>query len=161
MNKKESLRFHRNRQLVHSAYVYLACFILDCRTARNNMRYGKEEDLHKKYLEILAQFFGSLERDGQLQDDLNKSHDNILHQLKVDFPQFSRQEVLVFSYYAVGLPVPLIHELAGLSFDKMTSMTKTQMKKRIKVKACPRREEYLMLLEREKLPNWVRNALFA
>jgi len=34
------------------------------------------------------------------------------------------------------------------------------MKKDLLVKASPRREEYLLLLEREKLPNWVRNAMF-
>jgi hypothetical protein len=50
--------------------------------------------------------------------------------------------------------------LAGISSDKSVSVMKTQMKKQIKVKASPRREEYLILLEREKLPNWVRNALF-
>ena len=60
----------------------------------------------------------------------------------------------------MGLPVPLMNLLAGISSDKSVSVMKTQMKKQIKVKASPRREEYLILLEREKLPNWVRSALF-
>lgn len=159
MNQKELKRFHAKRQTVHCAYVYLACFILDLLKAMNQ-HYTNEEELKQKILGILARYFGNLEEDGQLQDDLNKAHDNILHRLKQDFPHFSRQQVLVFSYYAVGVPVPLMNLLAGISFDKSVSVMKTLMKKEILTKASPRREEYLLLLEREKLPNWVRNAIF-
>lgn len=161
MNKKDMERFHQNRQLIHSTYVYLACFALECQNARNNMRYAKPEDLDGKYRDILADYFGNLERDGQLQEDLNKAYDNILHALKEEFPNLSRREQLVFSYYAVGLPVPLIHALADLSNHQSASVTKTQLKRRIKASASLRREEYLLMLEREKLPNWVRNAIFA
>ena len=126
-----------------------------------NQRYTGQDELQSKIMAILAKYFGSLEQDGQLQNDLNKAHVNILHQLKQDFPHFSRQQVLVFSYYAVGLPVPLMNLLAGISWDKSVSVLKTQMKKEILCKASPRREEYLLLLEREKLPNWVRSAIFA
>ena len=159
MNQKELKRFHTKRQTVHCAYVYLSCFILDLLKAMNQ-HYTHQDELKQKILAILARYFGSLEQDGQLQDDLNKAYDNILHQLKQDFPHFSRQQVLVFSYYAVGLPVPLMNLLAGLSYEKSVSVLKTQMKKEILCKASPRREEYLLLLEREKLANWVRNAMF-
>jgi len=159
MNQKEMKRFHANRQTVHCAYVYLACFILDLQKALNQ-HYANQDELNEKMMSVLAQYFGNEEKDGQLQDDLNKAHDNILHRLKQDFPHFSRQQVLVFSYYAVGLPVPLMNLLAGLSYEKSVSVLKTQMKKEILCKASPRREEYLLLLEREKLPNWVRNAMF-
>ena len=155
------LRFHQNRQMVHCAYVYLACFILDWQTAKTHQRYYQEDDLDKKYWDILAQYFGNKDGDGQLQSDLNKSHNGILVQLKKDFPHLSREEILIFSYYATGLPVPLMQILAGISFDKSVSIMKTQLKRQILTKASPRREEYLLLLEREKLPNWVRNAIFA
>lgn len=160
MNQKELKRFHANRQTVHCAYVYLACFILDLLKAMNQ-RYTGQDELQSKIMAILAKYFGSLEQDGQLQDDLNKAHGNILRQLSRDFPHFSRQQVLVFSYYAVGVPVPVMNLLAGISSDKSVSVLKTQMKKEILCKASPRREEYLLLLEREKLPNWVRSAIFA
>ena len=152
-------RFHANRQTVHCAYVYLACFILDLQKALNQ-HYANQDELNEKMMSVLAQYFGNEEKDGQLQDDLNKAHDNILRQLSRDFPHFSRQQVLVFSYYAVGLPVPLMNLLARIASDKSVSVMKTMMKKELLVKASPRREEYLLLLEREKLPNWVRNAMF-
>lgn len=159
MNQKEMKRFHANRQTVHCAYVYLACFILDLQKALNQ-HYSNQDELNEKMMSVLAQYFGNEEKDGQLQQDLNKAHGDILQHLKRDFPYFTRQQILVFSYYAVGLPVPLMNLLAGISSDKSVSVMKTQMKKQIKVKASPRREEYLILLEREKLPNWVRSALF-
>lgn len=159
MNQKEMKRFHANRQTVHCAYVYLACFILDCIQARNQ-HFRTPEELDRKYLEILGKYFGNPEKDGQLQDDLNKAYHGILKQFRKDFPHYDRSTVLVFSYYAAGIPIPLIHVLAGLSFDKAASVTKTQMKKEINARASERKDEYLMLLEREKLPNWVRSALF-
>lgn len=154
-------RFHQNRQLIHSTYVYLACFVLDCQNARRNLRFEKPEDLDTKFRDILADYFGNLERDGKLQDDLNKAYGGILHALKEEFPDLSRRELLVFGYYAAGVPVPLIHALADLSNHQAASVTKTQLKRRIRRSASLRREEYLLLLDREKLPNWVRNAIFA
>lgn len=159
MNQKELMRFHRNRQAMHDAYVYLGCFAMDCVNAVFNQRYRSEEELGMKIMEILAKYFGNREQDGQLQNDLNEAHQNILRQLQQDFPHFDRAEILVFSYYAVGLPVSLICVLAGLSCKAAVSITKTQMKNQILTRASARREEYLRLLtEREKrdgVNNWL------
>ena len=160
MNQKEMMRFHANRQTVHCAYVYPACLVLDLQKAMQQ-HYASEGELQQKVMSILAGYFGSVEKDGQLQEDLNKAHRNILKDLKQDFPHFTRQQILIFSYYAVGLPVPLMNTLSGISADVSVSVMKTQMKKEFLTKASPRREEYLLLLEREKLPNWVRSAIFA
>ncbi len=161
MNQKETKRFHRNRQLVHCTYVYLACFLLDIMKAVSQHYEKPVEDLQRKLREIMADYFGNEERDGRLQNSLNKAHGDILHQLKKDFPGITRKQVLIFSYYAVGLPVPVMHILADISSQNAVSVMKTMLLKRILAKDCPRQEEYLMLLKREKLPNWVRNAIFA
>ena len=161
MTKREMIRFHRNRQLVHCTYVYLACFILDFLKALDQHYENPAEDLQRKLREVMGDYFGNEERDGRLQNSLNKAHKDILHQLRKDFPGLTRKQVLIFSYYAVGLPVPVMHILSGISSPNAVSVMRTQLFKRIQAKDCPRQEEYLLLLEREKLPNWVRNAIFA
>ena len=155
------IRFHRNRQLVHCTYVYLACFILDFLKALDQHYENPAEDLQRKLREVMGDYFGNEERDGRLQNSLNKAHKDILHHLRKDFPGLTRKQVLIFSYYAVGLPVPVMHILSGISSPNAVSVMRTQLFKRIQAKDCPRQEEYLLLLEREKLPNWVRNAIFA
>ena len=160
MNKKEQMRFQANRQLVHCTFVFLGCFILDCLKARN-LHYRNPQERENKLREILADYFGNPERDGRLQCILNKAYGNILYHLKQEFPFLNRQQILIFSYYAAGLPVPLMTYLSGLSCDKAVSVLKTQMKKQLECHSSERKEEYLMLLQREKLPNWVRNAIFA
>ena len=161
MTKREMIRFHRNRQLVHCTYVYLACFILDILRALSQHYENPTEDLQRKLHEVMADYFGNDERDGRLQNSLNKAYNNVLHQLKKDFPSLTRKHVPIFSYYAVGLPVPVMHILGGISSQNSVCVMKTQMTKRIQAKSCSRQEEYLMLMKREKLPNWVRNAIFA
>ena len=129
------------------SYIGLGSFIDECMAAQNR-HYHDEKELLKRYPEIVDEYLGTLEKDGYLQRDLNRSHKNILNDLKKDFPHFSRRRCLVFSYIAARLPVSLIIERADISSEDAYYTMKSLMKTEIEGKKCARRDEYLALLKR-------------
>ena len=129
------------------SFTKLGSFIDECVSA-GNRHYPNVEELQKRFPEIVDEYLGTLEKDGYLQRDLNRSHKNILNDLQKDFPHFSRRRCLAFSYIAARLPVSLIVKRAGISSEGAFYTMKSLMKTEIAGKKCARRDDYLDLLER-------------
>ena len=148
MTQIERERIDRQRHAMYREYRLLAKFLSkrfrDIDSGELHLSGGIRQ-LYQKELEAL---FGTSTRWGKLQQDLNERQGGILKDLKKDFPYFTGTQIQVFSYLASGLPFFLIANLAGLSSENSVYVMKTKMRERITGTSCPRREEYLKLLER-------------
>ena len=131
------------RQEYHLLAIFLSKRFRDMDSGELFISEGMRE-LYRKELEAL---FGTSTRWGKLQLELNERQGGILKDLKKDFPYFTGTQIQVFSYLASGLPFFLIANLAGLSSENSVYVMKTKMRERITGTSCPRREEYLKLLE--------------
>lgn len=147
MTQIERERIDRQRYAMHKEYRLLANFLSkrfrDIDSGELHLSGGIRQ-LYRKELEAL---FGTSTRWGKLQQDLNERQGGILKDLKKDFPYFTGTQIQVFSYLASELPFFLIANLAGLSSENSVYVMKTKMREMITGTACPRREEYLKLLE--------------
>lgn len=129
------------------AYYYLSRYIEDCNRIRNQ-HFQNREEMEKKLLHLEAAYFGSLEKDGMLQNDINLHYNNILLDLKADYPRLTRRNILLFCYASARVPVELICKWAGISSTGAASAMKNYITSVIGSHACPRKEEYLALLSR-------------
>lgn len=137
----------RNCPDARISYVGLGSFINECITAQN-LHYYSVEELLSRYPRIVDEYLGTLEKDGHLQNDLNRSHNNIFNDLQDDFPHFTRKRRLAFSYIAARLPVSLIVKRIDISCESAFYTMKSLMKNEIEGKKCARRDDYLDLLKR-------------
>ena len=129
------------------AYFYLGRYLEDVQAVRSQHFTGPEER-DQRLNEVVTAYFGSLEEDGYLQEDLNRYYHGVLKDLKRDFPRFTRRKILLFSYTAARIPLSLISQWADISDPGAVSVMKSKMKTAITCHACTRREEYLELLSR-------------
>lgn len=147
MNNSEAKPVIKGRGKAPNAFYYLGRFMEDSRQIHAlHFKDRKERDARMEQLTV--QYFGSLEKDGLLQDDMNLYYNGILKDLKRDYPRFTRRRILVFSYTAAHLPMKLICQLAHISSEGSVSSMRWKMKAAIACHACPRKAQYLELLER-------------
>lgn len=106
----------------------------------------KAEYREQRFREFIADMLGSREQWGALQYTLNHVTDGILDRLEHDFPRFSPEQVLIFSYSAVGFTNELSAKLAGLSCSNYVSVMKSRMRTAIQYSRSPYKEEYLVML---------------
>lgn len=147
MSKAEVRPAKKAQGKAPDAYYYLGRYIVDRQRIRSqHFKDRKEMDSRLKKLNV--QYFGSPEEDGLLQLDLNRFYNNILKDLKRDFPQFTDRMILVFSYSAARMPRSLICELAHFPTEGAVSSFRSRMKTYITYHVRERRAEYLALLGR-------------
>ena len=120
-------------------------FLAECQDAQQ-LHYHSLQELEQRYQRIMDDYLGTLEKDGRMQQEQNRQHANILHELKADFPHFSRRRILLFSYTMAALPTELIQKRVQLSCKGSVYSMKCLMIKDISVKNCPRQNEYLTML---------------
>lgn len=148
MTQIERKRIDRQRHAMHREYGLLAKFLSKIFRDIDSGELQLSEGMRELYRKELEALFGTSTRWGKLQQDLNECQGGILKDLKKDFPYFTGTQIQVFSYLASGLPFFLIANLAGLSSENSVYVMKTKMKETITGTACPRRDEYLMMLEK-------------
>ena len=148
MNKSEEAKpVIKVKGKAPNAFYYLGRFMEDSLLIdAQHFKDRKDKDACIKQLTV--QYFGSLEEDGLLQEDMNQYYNGILEDLKRDYPRFTRRRILVFSYTAARLPMRLICQLADISSEGSVSTMRWKMKAAIACHACPRKAQYLELLGR-------------
>lgn len=130
------------------AYYYLGRFLQDTRSIQS--RYNNNRELlFTRLNELVTFYFGSLEEDGLLQQDMNCYYHDILKDLKRDYPRFTRKRILLFSYFAARLPRSLICERTQIPTEDAVSTMRCHMITDITYHACERKAEYLDLLNRQ------------
>lgn len=125
------------------AYYYLGRFIADSERIRNR-HFNCREELDERLKHLFVEYYGSLEEDGMLQEDMS----DILEDLRTYYPRLTRKNLLVFCYTAARVPLNLICQWADISSEGAVSSMKTYMKGLLNCSACPRKEEYLGMLSR-------------
>ena len=129
------------------SYKILGRYIQDRHSAMER-HYRDEEEMRQRIRRIDDEYLGTLEKDGLLQEDLNKNYQNILTDLKADYPRFTRKRILVFSLTAAGIPNNLIWQRARLPYIGSLYTMKCLMIQAIRSKNSPRKKDYLNLLGR-------------
>ena len=147
MRKTEVKPAKKARGLAPDAYYYLGRYLEDIQ-AIQSQHFENREEMEDRESLLEVRYFGSLEKDGLLQKDMNRYYPNILKDLKRDYPRFTRRNILLFSYTAARIPLGLISKWAQISTKGAVSSMKCKMKVAIACHACPRKEQYLELLSR-------------
>lgn len=147
MPKTNKIQIREAQQLDKASFHILGKYIQD-RINAQERRYHNEKELLETIRQIDDDYLGTLEKDGELQKEMNQKHRNILVDLKADYPRFTKKRILVFSLTAAGIPNELIRQRAHLPYKGSVYTMRCLMKQQIKAKNCPRRNEYLTLLGR-------------
>ena len=147
MPKINKLLICEAQQLVKPSFHILGKYIQDRITAEERHYHNKEE-LLRIMSQIDDEYLGTLEKDGHLQEELNRTFRNILVDLKTDHPGFTRKRMLVYSLTAAGLPNELIQLRAQLPYKGTLYTMRSLIIRQIEANDCPRRDEYLSLLGR-------------
>lgn len=122
-------------------------FLLDLENGKVSMEPG----MQYMYYRTLRNKLGDITGNGLLQSDIDRILDNVLKDLKRDFPYFTRQQRLVFSLVAADIPDRVITLIAHLKSTKMVWVFKRQMADVIIISSAKRKDEYLMLLDCQQL----------
>ena len=147
MSKAEEKPVMKEQGEAPDAYYYLGRFIEDSQQIRSQ-HFRNREEMEARMGRLVVHYFGSLEEDGLLQQDMNLYFNNILKDLKRDYPRFTRRKILLFSYTAARLPLSLICQWADISSEGSASSMRCKMRTAIACHACPRKAQYLELLSR-------------
>ena len=123
------------------AYYYLSRYIADQERIRNR-HFNCREEMEKRLDHLFVEYYGSLEEDGHLQEDMS----DILEDLRTYYPRLTRKNLLVFCYTATHLSVEEICKRADISSKGAVSSMKNYMRGLLNCRACPRKEEYLEML---------------
>ena len=122
-------------------------FLLDLNNGKVTMNPG----VQLQYYISLKNKLGDFYRSGLLQTEINRMFDNVLIDLRRDFPYFTRQQRLIFSMTAAGIPDRLIALMAHVKSQKMVWVITNQMAEIITNSSSQRRNEYLLLLGAQQL----------
>ncbi len=122
-------------------------FLLDMSNGQVTMAPG----IQHLYYTFLRNKLGDYTKTGILQTEINRLLDNVLVELRRDFPYFTRQQRLIFSLSAAGVPDRLIAMMARVKSQKMVWVIKNQMTKIIMNSSAKRKGEYLLLLDCQQL----------
>ena len=151
MTNIQQKRIQSSLYLLRSRYsMYgnlISQFLLDLDNGKASMDPG----VQLQYYKSIRNKLGDLYRRGPLQAEIDKLFDNVLKQLRKDFPYFTWQQILVFSLTMANIPDRLIAHLAHIRSQKMVWVVRNQMLDAIRFKNVQRRDEYLMLIGYQQL----------
>ena len=145
MSNSEVRPVKKAQGVAPDAYYYLGRYMVDRQRIRSQ-RHKDREEMESRLKQLTVKYFGSTEKDGLLQLDLNRYYNNILKDMKRDYPQFSDRMILVFSYSAARIPRSLIREWAGFPTEGAVSSFRSRMKSYITYHVRERQAEYLYFL---------------
>lgn len=126
----------------------LGRYIQDCKKALEK-HYFNDEEMKMRLREIDNNYLGTIEKDGFIQDEMNRKYRDILINLKLDHPRFTRKRILVFSLLAAGIPYDVIRQQARIPHMGALYTMKSLIAHDIANENRPRKSEYLALLRHE------------
>lgn len=104
------------------------------------------QNLMKVYTALCARRFGTVNKKGRLQRELDEGMDGIRTSLIEDYPYLSKEDISIITYSAAGFPDYLIARFSNLSSRKIVSVRRSQLIQILRNTDRDRREIYLAML---------------
>ncbi len=148
MRKDEEKRLFEIREDLHDQLLFLNIWLTEWINVKD-LHYQNVENREEKMTELLRIILGGPQGTGLLQNLVDAKTGGLITSLKEDFPTIRIEELLVFSYSAVGFNNDITFRLIGVSCKNSVSVIRTRLRQRIIWKHPPRKDEYLALLPKK------------
>ena len=104
------------------------------------------QNLMKVYTALCARRFGTVNKKGRLQRELDEEMDGIRTSFIDDYPYLTKEDISIITYSAAGFPDYLIARFSNLSSRKIVSVRRSQLIQLLRNTDRDRREIYLAML---------------
>jgi len=81
----------------------------------------------------------------RFEEMLNKDLDNVMTNIRKDFPRFKELDFVIFSYMAVGFDATTISNLTGESISNIYTR-KSRIRQKISASSTPNKDLYLRIM---------------
>lgn len=148
MRKDEEKRLFEIREELYDQLLFLNIWLTEWIYVKD-LHYRNVKNRDEKMKELLRIILGGPQGTGLLQDLVDAKTGGLISSLKKDFPAIRIEELLVFSYTAVGLSNDITFRLIGVSCKNSVSVIRTRLRQRIIWKHPLRKDEYLALMPKK------------
>ena len=104
------------------------------------------QNLMKVYTALCARRFGTVNKKGRLQRELDEEMDGIRTSLIEDYPYLSKEDISIITFSAAGFPDYLIARFSNLNSRKIVSVRRSQLIQLLRNTDKDKREIYLAML---------------
>lgn len=108
-------------------------------------RTDKENYIYKKVMEMVGAMKQDIHSRERFEEMLNKDLDNVMTNIRKDFPRFKELDFVIFSYMAVGFDATTISNLTGESISNIYTR-KSRIRQKISASSTPNKDLYLRIM---------------
>ncbi len=148
MKKDDTTKLFETRKEMHDQLLFLSVWLTEwvyLKDLHYQDMYAREDRMNH----LLRIILGGAKGTGLLQDFVDAKTGGLITALREDFPTIRMEEILVFSYTAVGFNNDITFRLMGLSCKNSVSVIRTRLRHKIIRKHSERMKEYLSLLPKK------------
>ena len=148
MKKDETKKLFETKKELHDQLLFLNVWLTEWIYVKD-LHYENVESREKRMNELLRLILGGPDGTGLLQDLVDAKTGGLITSLREDFPTIRMEELLVFSYSAVGFNNDITFRLIGVSCKNSVSVIRTRLRYKIIRRHSKRKDEYLALLPKK------------